>query len=160
MDTDSEVAKFKWLLIAGVAFLVSGYFSYHEIKYMTWGKVADGIVTEARQTTSTGRRGRRIHKLRVDYQFPDDTGAQHASYGSLAVDAPYQSGSPIKIQYLRGAAEVSRINGEEQKWSLFVFFGSLIGMAYGIWQIAKLANDDPMERKRQRRSAKSLKSAR
>jgi hypothetical protein len=37
LDTEDETAKFKFMLFAVVAFLVSGFFAYMELKYATGG---------------------------------------------------------------------------------------------------------------------------
>jgi hypothetical protein len=55
MDTDNEVAKFKWMLGAGLMFLVSGCFSVSELRYAVSGTTTDAQLLEVKEVTSRGR---------------------------------------------------------------------------------------------------------
>ena len=73
MDTDSEVAKAKWLLIGGLVFLVSCFICYDELVYLMRGKKTQAKVTEAYVVNRrSGRLGLSTRQmLTVEYSFTE-----------------------------------------------------------------------------------------
>ena len=55
MDQDDEIRKFKMILVAGVAFLFSAYFSWQELKFALWGESAEARVTRTFETAERRR---------------------------------------------------------------------------------------------------------
>ena len=59
VDQDSEIARAKWLLIAGLVFIVSLFIVYQELAYLVNGRDAVATV-EKTYEASRGRFGGRV----------------------------------------------------------------------------------------------------
>ena len=137
MDTDDEMKRLKWLLIVGLVFLVSAFFSWREMKYMMLGKEADARLVRTYETTERGRRGRTTEKLVVEYEFKGSDGASRKESDKVDIDAPPPAGKTVAIQYLDGSPGSSRLAGNTQKFWLIVFFGALAFFAYKIFRLVR-----------------------
>ena len=124
MDTENETAKFKFLLFALVAFLVSGFFAYQELKYSTSGKTAQGTVDRIGEVR--GRRGRTTTV--AYYHYRDEAGNLRNGSSPLENDFSPSVGDTIAVQYL---ADTSRREGERNTGSVIVFFACLIALGVG-----------------------------
>lgn len=137
MDMDNEMARFKWLLVAGLVFVVSAFFSWRELKYAVVGKQADAKLVRVYETTESGRRGRRVEKLAVEYQFKEAGGATRKESDTIAADADRPAGPTVAVQYLDGSPGRSRLAGNGQRWWLLVFFGSLAFAGFKVFQVVR-----------------------
>jgi hypothetical protein len=124
VDTDNETAKLKFILFVGIAFLVSTFFAYVELKYSMSGKTAQGTVD--RLGEARGRRGRTTPM--VYYHYRDEAG--NLRHGSSSIDGDFNAdvGDTIAIQYLD---DTSRLAGSRNTMALFVFFACLLGLVVG-----------------------------
>jgi len=136
MDADDEIAKLKWLLVLGVLFLLSGCFSWREMKYSMFGKSADAALVRVYETTEYARRGRTVEKLAIDYQF-EDKGAIRKETDSVAIDSPRPRGRTVPIEYLSGSPGSSRLKGHSNKVWMFVFLGCLAVMGYKVFRLVQ-----------------------
>lgn len=136
MDMDVEFRRLKWLLIGGLVFVVSAFFSWREIRYAVTGKTADAKLVRAYETIERGRRGRETQKIAVEYQFPD-AGGQRKETDTLSIDEAVPTGPTVAVEYLSGSAGSSRLAGNGQKFWLFVFFGSLAFAGFKVFQIVR-----------------------
>ena len=105
MDSSSELAKAKWLLIAILIFFVSLYLCYAEAAYLLSGRETQANVTSVYEVTKRGRFGlNRGTNLRIEYAFNEPDGTRRTdsfttSTGSFARAAqhgmapPYSSGN-------------------------------------------------------------------
>jgi hypothetical protein len=141
MDTDNEVAKFKWMLGAGLMFLVSGCFSVSELRYAVSGTTTDAQLLEVKEVTSRGRWGTQHTNLHVSYQFNDSTGGPRTEIDTVPDDWPIGSGETISVQYIPGKAHWSRIAGNRRDWAVIVFGLSLCGLAYLGFQLHHAVNN-------------------
>jgi hypothetical protein len=124
VDTESETAKFKFILIAAIAFIVSTFFAYIELKYAMGAKTTDGIIE--RLGESRGRRGRSVPM--VYYRYRDDAGMLR--HGSSRIGRGFNGGEgdKVRIEYLE---DTSRLAGERNTGALVVFFGCLAALCVG-----------------------------
>ena len=137
MDMDNEMARLKWLLVAGLIFVVSAFFYWRELKYAVVGKRTDAWLVRVYETTESGRRGRRVEKLVVEYQFKESVGATRKESDTIAIDADRPAGPTVAVQYLNGSPGSSRLAGNTRQWWLFVFFGSLAFAGFKVFQIVR-----------------------
>jgi hypothetical protein len=143
MDQEAEMAKLKWLLIAGIGFLISGYFSLHELRYVMFAKTAQANVTQVREKQVTGRRGRTRTVLVVDYRFTDATGTTRSENDSLPSDWSGAVSGTVGVQYIPGVENASRIEGQFNYFAVGGFLVCCAGLAFGLYKLVRLANDPP-----------------
>ena len=146
IDEEEELKKLKWILIAVVAFLVSGYLSFKELKYSVWGARAAATVTNTFETAAS----RRNPLLAVEYTFTDKDGQQHSEWDDVPFDWPVP-GPMVNVQYLPGVEDSSRLEGHSSKVAVWVFLGCcvLLGFAgFKLYQMASEAVDGPPRRRR------------
>lgn len=158
MDEQEELAKLKWILFAGIAFLISGYYSYQELKYTVWSSTAEANVTRTYTSTKwtgggRGRRrwGRRREFLAVEYTFTDQDGKQHSERDGISIHSP-APGPKVNVQYFSGVENSSRIEGHSSKVAVWVFLGCcalLVFAGFKLYQMASEAVDgNPRLRRR------------
>src|SRR5687768_4237654 len=132
MDTDEEVGRLKWLLIGGIAFIISGCFSYQEMKYTTGGREVDAVVTGVKDIEERGRRGRVREKRLVEYTFKDNSGAERREKDKVDRDFPAQPGRKVSVEYL---SDRSRLKGNDNMFWVYVFLASLAFVVFKIFMI-------------------------
>lgn len=145
MDQDEELAKLKWILAAVVAFLVTGYLSFQELKYAVWGTTAEATVTRTFET-----RERRRNLLAVEYTFTDTEGTSHSERDDVPSDWP-TPGPKVTIQYMPGVEDSSRLEGHSSKVAVWMFLGCCLLLAFAgfkLYQMASDAVDGPPRRRR------------
>lgn len=98
MDTDAETKRFKWLLMAGMLFVVSAFFSWSELKYALFGKQVEARLVKVVDTTDPGRRGRAV--MAVHYEFADPDGTTRNETDRLPTTWDRPSGQTIPVQYI------------------------------------------------------------
>jgi hypothetical protein len=152
VEVDDEVAKFKWMLGAGLMFLISGCFSVSELRYAVSGTTTDAQLLEVKEVVSRGRWGRRHTNLQVHYQFNDGAGGSRSEADTVSTDWPFASEDTISVQYIPGKAEWSRIAGNRRDWAVIVFGLSLCGVAYLGFQLYQAVNNPIARTPRGRRS--------
>ncbi|MFK7778754.1 MAG: hypothetical protein QM501_11670 [Gimesia sp.] len=147
-DEEEELAKLKWILIAGIAFLVTGYLSFQELKFAVWGTTAEANVTRTFET----RASRRSRLLAVEYTFTDKEGKHHSERDDVPIDWP-TPGPKVNIQYMPGVEDSSRLEGHSSKIAVWIFFGCCVWLGYSgfqLYQLASEAVDGPPRRYKKR----------
>jgi hypothetical protein len=145
MDKDVEYSKLKWLLIAGVGFIVSGFISMTELRYAVFGKTVDAKVSEIRQKTVTGRRGSSHVEMSFDYHFPDADGKIRNEKDDVPEGWPRPADGTIPVQYIPGVEKASRLSGHSNLVAVYIFLVCTIVLGYVWFRFSKLANE-PMTR--------------
>lgn len=151
VDMDDEVAKFKWLLIGVIAFLISGYYSFSEVKFAIWGRTAEATVTRTYETTESGRRFRKRHYTVVEYQFAEADGTLRSERDKVSAGTVVPGISQIAVQYLPGVADSSRLAGQTSLTSICVFVGSLIWLSVAGYKLHMEANTPGYDSRRRRK---------
>ncbi|MCA9018312.1 MAG: hypothetical protein KDA77_23525, partial [Planctomycetaceae bacterium] len=136
MDQDEELAKLKWILAAGVAFLVTGYLSFQELKYAVWGTTTEATVTRTFET-STGSRRRSKMLLAVEYTFTDKEGQSHNERDDVPIDWP-TPGPKVNIQYLPGVEDSSRLEGHSSKVAVWMFLGCCVLLGFAGFKLYQM----------------------
>ena len=139
MDQDNELARFKWLLFAGIMFLISGYYSISELRFAVSGKTIEASLTQVKQTMSTGRRSR--PRLSFEYQFAEADGKTRSERDVVSVDWPAPTAGTVTIQYIPGVANASRLLGHSNMVWVYVFMGCSVAMAVSIYLLCRAANE-------------------
>lgn len=130
---DEEVTKFKWLLGAGMIFLISAYFSLNELRYAVFARTVEARVTNVRETQSVGRR--REPRLSIEYNFTEAGGATRSERDTVPVDWPVSSDGTIQIQYIPGVANASRLSGRGSWIAVAMFLASLIAIGVLLYKL-------------------------
>lgn len=152
MEVDNEVARFKWMLGAGLMFLVSGCFSVGELRYAVSGTTTDAQLLEVKEVVSRGRWGRQYTNLSVSYHFTDTAGGERTEKDLVPDDWPIASTPTIAVQYIPGKPEWSRLSGNRRDWALIVFGLSLCGVGwFGVMVYRAVNNPIPRSTNRNRR---------
>ena len=138
MDHREEVAKFKWLLFAGIAFLLSAYFSWHELKYAVWGATAEATIVRTFETTEAGRRGTRRHIRIVEYNFANEDGARRRERDDVSLDWTVPD-DKVTVQYLPGVEGSSRIKGNSNMLAVWIFLGCLAWLGFAGYRLYRQA---------------------
>lgn len=138
MEIDDDIKKFRFILVVGVLFLLSAVFSWGELKYALSGKSADAVVLQVKQTREGGRRS--SPKLSVEYQFAEEGGASRREYDTMPLDWKPPQDRTVKVQYLAGSPDSSRLAGNGNMVWVYIFFGCLLALAvllFRFWRFYK-----------------------
>src|SRR5262245_31308328 len=128
MDTDREVARFKWLLVTGALFLVSCYFCYGELIYLLRGKEAYAKLTNAYEV-QRGRFGQRT-MLTVEYAFTEPDGTRRSDSVTVSPDWEPADNGMVLIQYTPGSDGRSRLSGHVNWFGIIFCAVSLLALGF------------------------------
>ncbi|MDA0833972.1 MAG: hypothetical protein O2955_05360 [Planctomycetota bacterium] len=145
-ETESEALKLKWLLIAGVAFLVSAYYSYREFKYLVWGKTVAAVVTRTYEHQELSRRGRKKTVRVVEYAFDDENNTNWRERDTVPLKRTITE-PLVAVQYLPGERKSSRLEGNSHYFAVWVFLGCVTWLGYSFFRLYQEANE-PVRRAR------------
>lgn len=125
---NKEPLQVEALLLAVGLFLLSLYFSWKEVAFLTRGQTQD-VVVEGVYQESTGRY--RARKTIVQYSYVADghTVQANTPLGLFDDKKGYRAGMPITIEFIGGQYPKSRIQGQHFWWALLVLGGSTLGLA-------------------------------
>lgn len=141
MDEEAELVKLKWLIFAGLAFLVSSFFAWTELRYALWSRTTEAEVVDVFETETIGRRGRRIPVLAVEYRFTDEAGVPRFERDEVARGWQPPANRRVAIEYFPGENGGSRLAGNRNWRSLVVFFGTLAVLAFAGWKLWREARE-------------------
>lgn len=138
MDADEETARAKWMLIVGLVFLVSAFFAWREMKYAVFGKEVNAQLVRVYETEERGRRGRRVDKLAVEYQFKDaGDGTIRKETDTLSINSPRPTGKTVPVQYMSGTPDRSRIKGHSNQIAVIIFLACTAFFGFKIFQLVR-----------------------
>jgi hypothetical protein len=151
MDSESELARAKWLLIFIALFFISGCMSWGEMMYLIVGKDAEARIAKVYESTRRGRFGlARGTYLTVEYSFMESDGTQRTGMDSVALDWPVPESGKVRVRYRAGADGESRLAGHVN-WGALALFGVSFGFvgffAFRLW---REASDATRERPRKK----------
>jgi hypothetical protein len=142
---DDEVARFKWLAVAGLLFLMSGFYSLNELRYAVFAKTVDAAVTGMRETMSTGRR--RQSRIAVEYQFTESGGATRSERDEVSTDWPIPTTGTVAVQYIPGVEKASRLKGHWSWVAVYTFMGCVAWLGFLFYKLSREANEPIRRRK-------------
>ena len=152
IDADAERGRAMWMLVAIIAFMISAWNSWLELRYAVSGRVATADVTRADRHSEPGRRRSREF-LRVEVTYPSE-GQPRQAVLQTPLDARIAAGQQVEVEYLPGANDRVRLRGEHEFVWMAVFLASSAWIGGSILRIAAEAGRPP--KRRRRRSAPSL----
>jgi hypothetical protein len=152
MDAENEIARAKWLLAAGVLFVVSCFVSYRELTYLLRGQQTQASVTQAYEITRKEHFGLTETKsLTVEYAFTEPDGTHRADSDTVNADWPLPPSRKVAVQYTPGAGGRSRLAGHVNWFGIGFFVVSLgvLGFfGYRLWREASQATSRAKSRQR------------
>jgi|GEM_PF-1498695 len=149
MDQDEELKRFKWILSSGLVFLISGCFSYTELKYAIRGKTTEAQVSEFKEYMG----GRRSNSPKVDlrYTYLEADGTSRGGRDDVPRSWVPDDPKSVTIQYIPGVEDSSRIKASERLMPVYFFAATALWLGYSIFTLAREANT-PIARGPGRRS--------
>lgn len=149
MDTGSEVAKFKWLLIVGVMFLISCYICYGEMVYLFRAEEIEATVTKTYEV-QRGRFGRST-RLVVEYAFYEPNGAYRTDDDTVSTDWEMPASGKVAVEYTPGKEGRSRLSGHRNWFGIIFFVASLLLLGFFGVRLWSQAGEATQERKPRRK---------
>lgn len=148
MDADQREAHYQARLFFGVlaALVISSWMSWVELRYAVFSRAAEGTILQAEPHQVRSRRSTHT-VLRVEYEYPDETGQRARGQQDLSISSAWKAGDPATVYYFRGNSPQPRLKGTGQVWPVLVLAGAVIFAAFSIWQMAKEASQ-PFSTKR------------
>lgn len=124
-----ESFKFRAGIVLFVFFLMSGYYSLQELRYLTGGRVVDATVDSVEVRSERVYRRRMGSTTRAYQQvalhFPNQVQEQESRSLRLSTSQPVHAQQTLAIQYLPGQSEMTRLKGSGNWISVVFFLGSL-----------------------------------
>jgi hypothetical protein len=143
MDTDSEVAKAKWLLIGGLVFLVCCFICYDELVYLLRGNKTQANISEAylvtRHSGPFGLRTRQV--LTVEYNFKEADGTYRSDSDTVSANWNLPADGTVPVRYTPGKDGRSRLAGHVNWFGIVFFVLSLGAMCYFIFRVWRIASE-------------------
>jgi hypothetical protein len=139
VDTENELGRAKWLLMAGLLFLVSCFLVYDEVAYALSGREAQATVTKSYLSTSGRPSLRSSARLTVEYAFAEPGGGQRKGMSSLPADAVLPQSGTVAVRYTPGEDGRSRLAGHVNWWGITMFGVTLLALGvagFRLWREA------------------------
>lgn len=158
MDLEEETSKFKGLLIVGVLFVVSGFWSCQEFKYLVRGTPADATVRQvSKQRIPFDKRHR--EEWLIEFSYSDKAGQRLVERETLPeAELPPADGQTLAIEYLPGADDSARFAGRRNYVAMAFFLGTLGVLAFFIIRLWREAAEYGRESARRREQFQRKKS--
>lgn len=150
-DVSVEVARFKWLVVSAVIFLISACVSWGELVFLVFSRTTQAEVTRVYQVTLYGRGGSERRMTRVEYAFTEPDGTKRDGYDTVPTDWEVPAAGPVSVRYTPGADGSTRLAGHVNWLPVGVVVVSLGAMAVFVailWREAIQANREWERRKR------------
>jgi hypothetical protein len=140
---DSEIARGKWVLVAGFLFLVSLFITYNEVMYLLTGTDTRATVTAAAEVIKRGRFGiNRGIRLQVDYQFSDNENNRRTGQDTVDMDwLEKVRGGTVAVRFRPGKDGSSRLAGHVNCFGPIVLGISMLILGFTGYRLWKEAND-------------------
>ena len=152
MDAAQEIGRAKWLILAGLLFLVTGCVSWGEFVYLLAGKTADAKVTKVMEVTKRGRFGISTGtQLEVSYEFTEADGTRRTASDTTDVNWPVPASGKTPVQYTAGADGNSRLSGKVNWIALTIFGVSLLAVGWFTFRLIRRASDEVNDKKPKRK---------
>lgn len=132
--------KFKLFCAAFGAFVISFWLSFQEFQYPLWGRTTEAAVNRVYDRERAGRRSGGPERV-ASYSFQEAGAGNRDESTTVPLDWEPPSNGRVTVQYVPGAKNRSRIEGQRNTGALVVFFGSLAAVALLILKLAREANE-------------------
>ena len=131
VDEEDEQRKAGLLMAAVLAALISGWYSYQELKYAFWGESIEATVIRTYEFTVPTRYGRSKPRLGIEYQFDDAAGHTRTDKDWVRLPSDLRQADTVPVQSLRGVGGNSRLAANRSYLGPIVFLGCLAVAGYG-----------------------------
>ncbi|WP_337174308.1 hypothetical protein [Paludisphaera sp.] len=122
-----EIRRLRLAMTALVVFVVSGFSSVNEPRYLLWGRAARADVVEAKLGRDPGsRRGRNVMLATLSYR--EEGGEHRTTTDILPPDWEITAGDEVAVQYIPGDPYTARVVGNRSLLPVAVFGGSLLAV--------------------------------
>ncbi len=140
----AESVKLRFALVLFVFFLISGWYSFQELRYLLSARVAEATVdrVEIREERVYRRRyrsGTRQFQLVTVHFAGGNQGAESLTL-RLPMGHQYHPQQTLKVQYIPGETDMTRLSGSGNWISVVFFLGSLIAFTGMIVWVGLEAN--------------------
>lgn len=135
-----DVKKVRIALGVFIAFVLSAFFAFEELRYTIWGRTVQAQLLEVRNTRDIGGRGRTEPALAFDYSFDDGELGRRTEKDMVPPDWARPEGNSIAVQYIPGEKDASRLAGHRHIGSVVIFGACLLALAVFIIILAREAN--------------------
>jgi hypothetical protein len=125
MDVEHETRNLKLGLVLVLAFVVSAFVAYKELKFALASKTTGATLDRVYE--QIGRRGSVTR--RVQYHFHDDAGELRNASDSVPDNWSAPADGRLTIEYIAGS---SRLAGHRNVFALVIFFACLFAMVVGV----------------------------
>jgi hypothetical protein len=130
----TEGIKFRFATALFVMFLISGYYSYQEFRYLLGGRTVDATVDQVEMRSEQVHRRRRFtsrtrHYQQVMVHFSNGEAVSESRTFRLPTYQPVHPEQTLAIQYLPGQSDMIRLSGSTNWLSVLFFVGSLVAFA-------------------------------
>ncbi len=151
VDEDAEQRKAGLLLAAVVAFLISGWYSFNELKYALKSTTVTATVTRTYEFTVPTRHGQSGPRLGIEYTFTDTEVVSRQDKDWVPLPSKLRGEPGVDVQYLPGENGDSRLAVNRSVLGPLFFLGSLAFLAFSLVRLIREANA-PIPRKRRSRA--------
>lgn len=152
MDAGHEIAKAKWLILAGIAFLITGCVSWGEFIYLITGKTAEATITKTAEVTKRGRFGISTGtKLEVSYSFTEADGTRRTGADTTDLNWSVPTSGKTPVQYTPGVEGDSRLSGKVNWIALSIFAVTLLAVGWFTFRLIRQASAEVHDKKPNRR---------
>ncbi|MGE0376223.1 MAG: hypothetical protein AB7Q45_12505 [Planctomycetaceae bacterium] len=151
VDEEAERAKAGILLAAIAAFLISGWYSFNELKYALRSASVDANVRRMYEYTVPTRHGQSGPRLGIEYAFTAADGRQREDKDWVPLPSPLQGRATVRVQYLPGERGDSRLAANRSVFGPVIFLMCLAFVALSLFRLIREANA-PIPRRRRRRT--------
>lgn len=147
VDEDAEQRKAGLLIAAVVAFVISGWYSFNELKYFLWSHTVTATVTRTYEFTVPTRHGQSGPRLGIEYEFTDADGETRHDKDWVPLPSEVRGQAGVDIQYLPGPEGDSRLAANRSVIGPVFFVGCLLFLLFNLAQLIREANT-PIRRTR------------
>jgi hypothetical protein len=152
MDADAETRRAKYLVFAGIAFLISSIFVYSELMYLIRGTETTATIKEVSRVEKRGRFGTsRGHKLVIDYEFKDGEGRQREGSDQVDADWAVPADRRVQIRYRPGEDGSSRLAGHVSWGAIIIFTVCLVAVGIFGFRLWREATEETKGSRKRRR---------
>jgi len=127
--------KIRMVFAVIILFFVSLAMSCQELRYMVSGKTADAFLVSDQIVVRSTRNSE--HEQRVIRYTFSDNGKQRQEFSDVDMDWPRVEGATVKVQYIAGLEDQSRLLGQHHTAWVTVFLGSLVAGGIGVWALSR-----------------------
>ncbi|MCA9074285.1 MAG: hypothetical protein KDA93_04570 [Planctomycetaceae bacterium] len=147
VDEDVEQRNAGLLVAAVIAFVISGWYSFNELKYALRSTTVTATVTRQYEFTVPTRHGQSGPRLGIEYEFTNAAGDTQHDKDWVPLPSELEGQPSVEVQYLPSTDGDSRLAANRSVIGPVFFGGCLLFLAFSLAQLIREANA-PIRRSR------------